>query len=112
MNINSAIGEIIDRTNESFNSIVVRIECPLTTGIRASCKLITTNGEKSIPLVCGSRPFFVFIKSEKERSKNKFNIAEITIQPSGAWTVTYSYDSVLQKHAEEMTNYTSKDVIN
>ena len=104
MNINSAIGEIIDSSKEPFNSIVVRIECPLTTGIRASCKLITTNGEKSIPLVCGSRPFFAFVKSEKERRRDYFNVAEITIQPSGEWTVTYTYDSVLQKHAEEMTN--------
>ena len=103
MNINSAIGEIIDSSKETFNSIVIRIECPLTTGIRVSCKLITANGAKSIPLVCGSRPFFGFVKSEKERQKNRFNIAEITIQPSGVWTVHYAYDSVLQKHAENMT---------
>lgn len=103
MNINSAIGEIIDSSKETFNSIVIRIECPLTTGIRVSCKLITMNGSKSIPLACGSRPFFAFVKSEKERSRNNFNVAEITIQPSGAWTVHYAYDSVLQKHAENMT---------
>lgn len=103
MNINSAIGEIIDSRKEAFNSIIIRIECPLTTGIRVRCKMITANGEKSVPLICGSRPFFLFVKSEQERNKNVFNVAEITIQPSGEWCVEYKYDSVLQKQAEEMT---------
>lgn len=104
MNINSAIGEIIDSLNESFNSIVIRIECPLNTGIRVSCKMHTTDGVKSIPLACGSRPFFYFAKTEKAASKKDINVVEITIQPNGVWSVQCDYDFNLQKHAQEMIN--------
>lgn len=104
MNINSAIGEIINSQKEAFKSIVIRIECPLTTGIRVSSKMTTANGVKSIPLACGSRPLFNFAKSEKETYKKDFNVIVITVQPNGTWSMMYDYDAELQKHAQEMTN--------
>lgn len=103
MNINSAIGEIICSQKVPFKSIDIRVECPLSSGVRVICSVSTNKGKKSITPACGSRPFFLFVNTQKMTTERDFNIVEFEILPDGSWSTKYSYDAVLQKKAIEMT---------
>lgn len=103
MNINTAIGKIIDSLDNGFLRILIRIECPLDTGVCVRCKVYTQEKEEYITPACGSRPFFIFAKEEKMSKKKLFNIISITVQPNGVWHAEYSYDNILQRKAQDMT---------
>lgn len=103
MNINSAIGEIICSQKVPFTSINIRVECPLPSGVRVICSISTNNGNLCITPICGCRPFFLFVKTQKSTAVRDFNIVEFEIQPDGSWHTKYLYNAELQKKAIEMT---------
>lgn len=103
MNINSTIGEIINGFSKPFSLISIRIECPLPTGVKVKCKLITNDGEDTFTPPGGVGSFYRFVKEEKERNKDQFNIVELAIHPNGSWKAAYHFDAQLQLHAEKMT---------
>lgn len=103
MNINSAIGEIINAFSKPFSLISICIECPLPTGVKVKCKLITNDGVETFTPPGGIGEFYRFVKAEKQRSKTPFNIVKLAIHPNGSWETEYHFDAQLQQHAEKMT---------
>lgn len=100
--IDAKIAEIVSAAQKPFNKVVVRIECPLETGIKVECWRMTDQGKLSNAIPGGVRVFFQFVdKIHKEEPQRKFNVVEITADGSGKYETKFSFDEAVQRQAEE-----------
>lgn len=103
MNIDDKIREIAAHatTNGGYERLCITIECPLPSGIRVYGTKVCHGKEERVALTGGMRPFFLFVKEEKEKRTEPFNVVEITVSANGRARYIYHFDQVLQHRAEE-----------
>ncbi len=100
--IDTAIAEIIKSTEKPFQYVILRIECPLDTGILVECWRVAEQVRYSQAIPGGVRVFFQFVKKlHLEQPQSIFNVVEISIKNTGKYTVSTSFDDSVQKRAEE-----------
>ena len=93
---------IIAGAQDKFDSIVVRIECPLDTGIKAECHGVKDGVKSNLLIPCGVRDFFLFVNEMRtKRASEKFNLVEIISDASKRLSVRFSFDENIQQRAEE-----------
>ena len=100
--IDEKIATIFNATQKPFQKILVRIECPLDSGIKAECWRICEQEKNSQAIPGGVRPFFQFVEAvHKAEPKRIFNVIEFCIDQTGKYSTSFSYDEEVQKQAEE-----------
>ena len=104
--MNNAIEEkmnsIMGSVKSDMDMVVVRVECPLSTGVKVECQGIIKGEKHNLPIPGGVRDFFVFVdKRRAEKSQEKFNLVEFTLNAAKQMSVRFSFDENIQKHAED-----------
>ena len=100
--IDAKIAEIVSAAQKPFDKVVVRIECPLDTGVKVECLHMTGQEKLAQAIPGGVRVFFQFVeKMHKEDPQRKFNVVEITADESGKYETSFFFDEAVQRQAEE-----------
>lgn len=100
--IDEKIKSLIASIQKPYQQILVKIECPLDSGVKVECWRIINNEKYSQTILGGVRPFFQFVESAKKNEPNrKFNVVDITIDNAGKHTISFVFDENVQRQAEE-----------
>lgn len=100
--IDEKIKSLIAVVQKPFQNVLIRIECPLDSGIKVECWR-DSDGVKNAQIIPGGvRPFFKFVEQYRnEEPGQKFNVINISVEPSEKYTVCFIFDEDVQREAEE-----------
>lgn len=100
--LDTKIAEIVNVSEKPFQQIILRIECPLDSGIKVECWRIANGTRHSQAIPGGVRLFFQYVERiHTEQPTKKFNVVEIKIENTGKYTAAISFDEVVQRQAED-----------
>ena len=95
------VKSIFDANNGDYLRLIISIECPLDSGLKATGLLTGDDGEIYVPL--GSvKDFFLFVgEYRKENPEHQFNRVSIVATILGVIDVDFSFDEELHKQTME-----------
>lgn len=95
------IDSIIDSLDNKFDWILIRLECPLESGIKIQISG-SYKGEPIFPNIEGGiKDFFLYVKKVKQRNNNsEFNVIEFNVDKNKKIIIKSFFDKVLQEQTE------------
>lgn len=99
MNIQHTIQKIVEEM--AFDTLEVRVECPLNSGVRVISQAVHQGKTVSVAVPGGVKPFYLFAEKEKKARSELFNVIIFSISSNGDYEVRFSYDDDLQKRVEQ-----------
>lgn len=97
------IRELAKTVDQEFDTLRIRLECPLDSGVKIECWRVLGDKEFSQSVNIRLRDFFLFVRDVRiANPEKKFNVVEVSYNDTNT-KIDYKFDEKLQQEADEYT---------